>query len=55
MYVRRMKQCVTTFFNDPASTETYSYCNTLSLLDALPIFPTPSQFFPPILKYFLNF
>src|SRR3546814_4299124 len=26
------------FFNDPATTEIYTYCHTLSLHDALPIF-----------------
>src|SRR3546814_2148072 len=27
------------FFNDTATTEIYTYCHTLSLHDALPIFP----------------
>src|SRR3546814_15178763 len=28
------------FFNDPATTEIYTYCHTLSLHDALPIYST---------------
>src|SRR3546814_19014550 len=34
------------FFNDPSTTEIYTYCHTLSLPDALPISPSVGRVTP---------
>src|SRR3546814_18420872 len=40
------------FFNDTATTEIYTYCHTLSLHDALPIYVTPRDFSEPAWQSF---
>src|SRR3546814_8424666 len=42
MFYRGIRLCwivIIFFFNDTATTEIYTYCHTLSLHDALPIYP----------------